>query len=167
MVFEQQHVFGFHVAVDDALTVCVVEGPRELLHHPARVAQGQRALADQSGAERFTRDERHHEVEQPAGFTRIEEGQDVRVVEACEDLDFAIEAVDADRGRHFRAHHLDRDVARVPDVTRAIDDRHGALAEVADVAIPAGQCLVETLNDVGHGEAKEMGHGADVRRSSS
>ncbi len=41
MVFEQQHVFGFHVAVDDALTVCVVEGPRELsLRAPTYVAEG-------------------------------------------------------------------------------------------------------------------------------
>ena len=68
-----------------------------------------------------------HDVEQEAvGLARVEQRQDVGMLEIGGDLDLGQEALGADDGGELGAEHLDRDVAVVAQVVGEVDRRHAA-----------------------------------------
>ena len=134
--------------MDHALAVGVVERGGDLAREPERLVHRELPLADQPGAERFAGDERHHVVEQAVGLARVDQRQDVRVLQVGGDLDLGQEPLAADHGGELGVQHLDGDLAAVPQVLGEVDDGHAALADLAVEAVAVGQ---------GRGEAVRRG----------
>ena len=83
----------------------------------------------------------HDEVEQLAGRARIEQRDDVRVIEAGDDLDLAQEALATDRRRDLRLQDFDRDAPPVLDVVGEIHGGHAAGADLGVDAVAIGEDL--------------------------
>src|SRR6266566_7282884 len=75
-------------------------------------------LPQEQRAERLPLYERHDIVQQPVGFTAVEQRQQVRVLEMCRDLDLGEEALDAKHCAELRIEHLQGDGAVMTDVVR-------------------------------------------------
>jgi hypothetical protein len=79
------------------------------------------------------------------GLARIEQRQDVRVVEPGGDLDFASEAAGTELGDQLGAKDLDRYLAPVLEVIGEVHRRHPTAAELplhrVPVREPAGDLL--------------------------
>ena len=149
----QQDVLGLDVAVDHALPVGVVERRGHLGGDPDGVGDGELLLAVEPVAQRLAVDERH-DVEQVAvGLARVEQRQDVRVLEVGGELDLGQEALGADHGGELGAQHLERDAAVVADVLGEIDGRHAAGADLTVQAIAVRQGGLEPAEQFGHGLA--------------
>ena len=71
---------------------------------------------------------RHHVIDEAAGLARVEERQDVRVLQVCGDADFAQEPLDAEQRRELGFQHLERDVAVVLQIARDVHGGHAAHA---------------------------------------
>src|SRR5439155_3511937 len=85
-----------------------------------------------------------------ATLARVQQRQDVGVLELGRGLDLPREPIAPERGGQLGAQHLDRDLAMVLDVEGKIDGRHPARAKLALYAVAAGQRLRHTLESVGH-----------------
>ncbi len=104
----------------------------------------------QPGAERLTFDEGHHIIEEAVGLARIDQPQDVRMLQAGGGLDLAEEALAADDGRELGVEDLDGDLAAVLQVLGEVDRGHAALAELALDAIAVAQGRRESGLGVRH-----------------
>jgi hypothetical protein len=135
----QEHVLGLEVAVDDPARVRVVERVGQLTHQTRGLGRVEGAVAVEPRAQRLARHERHDEVEQPGGLTRVEERQDVRVLQPCDEPDLAQEAVSAEGGRELREEHLDRHLALVSPVARQEDARHPAAPHFTGELVSVGE----------------------------
>ncbi len=100
----QQDVLGLDVPVDDAVAVGIVERARDLGGDPDRVVDRQLLLPDKPVAQRFAFDERHRIEEKAVGFARVEQRQDVRVLEVGGGSDLAQEPLGADHGGQLGPH---------------------------------------------------------------
>ncbi|MEO8333641.1 MAG: hypothetical protein ABI664_01625 [bacterium] len=60
---------------------------------------------------------------------RVEQGQNVRMLQSRRDVDLLLNARCADRRRQILAQHLDRDISRMPEVVGEIDGGHSARAD--------------------------------------
>src|SRR3970040_1019661 len=74
--------------------------------------------------QRLTLHVRHHIVEQAAGLSRVEQRQDVRMLELGGDLDLTQEPRAADRRAEILLQHLDRDLTVVLEVLGEVHGRH-------------------------------------------
>ena len=146
----QQDVLRLDVAMDHALAVGVVEGGRDFPGEPQRVVHRELPLPAQPGPERFPGDVGHHVVEQAVGVTRVDQPQDVGMLEVGRDLDLGQEALPADHGGELGMQHLDGDLAAVLEVFGEIDGGHAPLSQLALEAIPVGQGRGETGGGIGH-----------------
>src|SRR5262249_17043424 len=99
----------------------------------------ERAFAGEPAPERLALDVRHDVIEEPTGFTRVVQWQDVRVSELGRDLYLAQEARAADRFRQLRPQHLNRDLAMVLEVLGQVDRSHAPLAQHALDVVPVCQ----------------------------
>ncbi len=109
----QEDVLGLDVAVDDAVLVGVLQRVGDLASDTERIVDGKLLLALEPVAERFAVDERHHVEHGAVDGARVEEREDVRVLQIRGGLDLRQEAVGADDGGELVPEHLDRDVAIV------------------------------------------------------
>ena len=128
----EQNVLGLDVAVDDALLVRIAKRVVHLEGDRDRVFDGQHSLAIQAIAQRLALHERHHIVEQIAGDARVEQPEDVGMLQLRGESDLALEPLAAERRGELRHEHLDRDFAIVLDVVREIDGGHSATTKLAD-----------------------------------
>lgn len=80
--------------------------------------------------------QRHHIVEQSIAVSRIEERQDVRMLQFRGGSDLSQKPLAAQRRAQFGVQHFDGDAAVVIEIVREIDSRHPAGAELAFDAIP-------------------------------
>ena len=147
----EQRVLRLDVAMDDALAVRVVERRGHLPREPERLVHRELPVAAQPGAQRFPGHVRHDVVEQPVGLARVDQPEDVRVLEIGGDLDLGQEALAAEDGGELGVEDLDRDLAAVLQVLGEIDRGHAALAQLAHEAIAVGQGRREAGGWVGHG----------------
>jgi hypothetical protein len=161
----QQDVLGLDVAVDDAALVGVVEGGCDFLGEADGVGDGELLLAGEAVAEGLAFDVGHDVVEELGADAtrsfaalrmtkvrgaRVEEGQDVGMLQVRGGLDLAEEALGADDGGEFGAEDLDGDLAVVLEVVGEVDGGHAALAELALEAVAVGQGGGEADGDVVH-----------------
>ena len=147
----QQDVLGLDVAVHHAVPVGVVERAGHLGGDPDRVGDGELLLAVEPVAQRLALDERH-DVEQVAvGLARVEQRQDVRVLEVGGELDLGQEPLGADHGGELGPKHLERHPPVVADVLGQVDGRHAAGADLAVEAIAVRQGGLEPAEQFGHG----------------
>ena len=122
----QQHVLRLHVAVHDAVAVRVLERVRHLARELQGDVHGQAPLAREPRAQRLALDEGHDVPQQPARAPRVEQREDVRVLQRRGDADLLEEPLGADGGGELLAQHLDRDAAVVPQVAREVHGGHAA-----------------------------------------
>ena len=146
----EQDVLGLDVAVDHAVAVGVAQGAGDLGRDPDDVGDRKLLLAPEPVAQRFALDERHHVVRSAADLARVDEPEDVGVLQVGDGLDLAEEPLGADDGREVGAEHLDGDLALVAEVVGEVDRGHAALAELALDAVAVGENGAEALDGVGH-----------------
>ena len=79
---------------------------------------------------RLALDERHDVVEQAVAAARVEQGEDVGVLEFGGDPDLAEKAIAAEGGGELGQEHLDGDLTIVADVVGEVDDGHAAPTEL-------------------------------------
>ncbi len=72
---------------------------------------------------------RHHVKQERVRLARVEERQDMRMLEVRRRLDLGQEPLGSDDGSQLRLQDLERDLPLVLDVVREIDRRHPALTE--------------------------------------
>ncbi len=89
----QHHVLGLDVAVQNVLPVGVVERRRDCAGVVQRLVDGELLLAIESLAKGLALDIRHYIVEESLHFTRIEERQNVGMIEPRGDFDLTKEPV--------------------------------------------------------------------------
>ncbi len=139
----QQDVLGLDVAMHHTLCVRVVEGAGDLSCNRERVVKRELALPRQPRAETLAAHVRHYIEERAVGASRVNECQNVRVVEPRGDPDLREKSVGADGGGEVGAEHLECDIAIVLDVASQVDRRHSAGTDFTLDAIPPGQHLGE------------------------
>ncbi len=136
----QQDVLGFDVPVDDALPVGIVERARDLDREPDRFVDGKFLLAGEAIPERFARDEGHHIVEEAVNLSRIEQREDVGMLEVRGGSDFGEESLAPDHRREFGAEEFESHVAIMTEVAGPIDGGHAAGAELVGNQVSVTQC---------------------------
>jgi len=133
----EQDVGRLDVAVDDTLPVRIVQSLGHVGRNAHRLVHRKLVLAVELLPQALALHVRHHVEEEAVGLARIEEGQDVGMLEVGGGLDLGQEALGPhDRGE-LRLQHLERDVAIVPHVAREVDRGHPALSELALDAVAA------------------------------
>ena len=145
----QQDVLRLDVAVDHARLMRVRECRGHVAHDRQRVGKRQLHLALEPVPQRLARHERHDEVEQVAAAARVEEWNDVRVLERTRDGDLALEPFHADRGRQIGIDDLHRELALVPQVARVVDSGHAAAPELVAEHVVRSEQLLKSAQVVG------------------
>ena len=141
--------------MDDPLAVRVGEGVRYLPEDGQRGRDRQLVLALEASPERFPGDVGHHVVEEPVPLSGIDETEDVRMLEPRHDTDLAQKAIRPHRRGQLRAHHLDRDLSVVPEVSREEDTPMPPLHLVLD-RIPVAERRREPAYDVVQSKSPEL-----------
>ncbi len=163
----QQDIARLDVTVNHAGVVGDLERARYRNRDPQRLVHRKLGLALDARAEGLALDVRHHVEEEAVRLTRIEERQDVGVLEVGRGLDLGQEALRAYDGREFGLENLDGDLAVVLEVLGQEDRGHAAFAELALNDVTVGQCRVQAVDgDMAHGQALHMGD-VDVKMGSS
>ena len=155
----QQDVLGLDVAVDDAVAVRVVERRGDLGGDAHRVGHRQLLFAADPVADGLALDERHHVIEEAVGVARVDEPEDVRVLQVGGGLDLGEEALGADHGAEFGTQHLDRHLAVVLDVVGQVDGGHAAGAELALEGVAVGERVGQLGRNHGHDKDLPQGSG--------
>ncbi len=97
----------------------------------------------------------HHVVEEPAGFTRVDEGEDVGVLEARGEMDLGEEPLGAHGGGQLGAEDLDGDVALVLQVVGPPDRGHPALAQLPLQDVAVREDSLQAIQGIVHGRTPE------------
>jgi hypothetical protein len=165
----QEDVLRLDVAVDHALAVRVVERGRDLPGEPERFLHRKLPVAHEPGAERLAGHERHDVIEETIGLPRVDQPEDVRVLQIGGDLDLGEEPPAAEQGGELGVEHLDGDLAAVPQVLGEVDDGHAALADLSVETVALGERDLQTVEQLGHGlagvgEERKMGAGKAARQ---
>ena len=146
----QQDVVGLDVPVHHALLVGRRQGGADGADDGERAGQREGRLAQEQVAEVLALHVRHGEPEEVAHLARVEDPQDVRVLEPARHADLALEPVLADGARELGVQHLEGDVAAGGEVVREVHRRHAALADLALEAIAVLEGVGQFLRDVAH-----------------
>jgi hypothetical protein len=141
-----ENVGRLDVPVDDPLAVGIVQGIGHVLGNAHGVGHAELPLPVQLLPQRLSVDEGHDVVEKAVRLARVEEGQDVGVLEVRGRADFGQEPIGPDDRRQFRAQYLDGDLAVVANVVGEIDRGHAALAQLTLDALAALQGGVEAID---------------------
>ncbi len=141
----QENVLRLDVAMDDAAAMGIVEGTRHLGGDAHGVGDRELLVANEAIAEGLALDEGHDVEEDRSSLrvgiagTRVEERENVRVLEVGGGLDLREEAFGADDGGEFGAEDLDGDGAIVLQVVRQVHRGHAALAKLALDPVAVGE----------------------------
>ena len=139
MAATQENVLRLDVAVHDPLVVRVREGIGDLAGDPEGVLERKLLFAVDSRPQRFTLHVRHHIVEHPCRFARIEQREYVGMVQSGGEGDLAKKALGAERPSQLRLEHLEGDGTIVLQIMGAIYRGHSAPADFVTHAIALSQ----------------------------
>ena len=141
LAFLDEDVLRLDVAVDEALAVRIVERTRHLLRDGDGFVEAKLVFAIQLVAQGFAADIGKDVVEESVGLARVDEGEDVRMIELRGDLDLGEKALAAEDGAEFGAEDLERHLAIELAVAGEVDDGHSAGAKLSldDVAVIEGR----------------------------
>ncbi len=117
---------------------------------PHRIVDTELFLAVEFVPLRLAVDERHDVIEERIGLSRIEEREDVRVLEIGGRLYFLDEPLGTQDRREFRPQHFHRHLAVVFQVFGEIDRSHAARTQLFSDGIAVGECVFEAVEGVGH-----------------
>mmetsp|Transcript_1032 Transcript_1032/g.2653 ORF Transcript_1032/g.2653 Transcript_1032/m.2653 type:complete len:498 (+) Transcript_1032:624-2117(+) len=163
VVQHRQQVGRLHVAVDDALAEHIAQRHRALETEFDDLVQGQQAVAAAEMLQRDARHILHHQIGRRIFRDRIEDGDDVGMVQSpgqrrlgTEEAAAEVAAGGVGRGCPG-AHALDRDLLALEGVTREKDVAGRALTEALEhqVASDMGRQIV---GKSGHGGHDTGGH---------
>jgi hypothetical protein len=132
------------------VAVGVVQGVGHLGGDPDGVGHRQLLLPIEALPERLALDERHHVEQEAVGLARVEQGQDVRVLQVGGELDLGQEALGPDHGCELGAQELQGDPAIVAEIMCQVDGGHAAGADLALDAVAVGQRGLQTAERLGH-----------------
>ena len=121
------------------MPVGVVEGRRHLGRDPERLGHWQLAIAFQPSPQRLALDIGHDVKGGPVDLARIEQWQNVRVLEVGGGSDLGQEAGRPDHGGQLPAEDFEGDAPLVAEVVGEVDRRHTPLAELPLDAVAVGQ----------------------------
>ena len=142
-----QNVVGFQVAMDDALRVRGVESARDLPRQ-CEHRVGRHGRPRQTAPEGLTLKQLRHEVWLLAVEDGVEDGDDVRMVQAARRARLALEALHTVRvAREFRRQQLDGHDAVEHVVTRRVDDPHPPGPQAIENLVPAYATAARQLHD--------------------
>ena len=143
----QKDVCRLDVAVQHAVLVRVVHGPRDFGQQFGGLARGQRLAAKAPGEVRPIH-EPHREVVLPLVLSHVEHRDDVRMIQPCDCLRLAIEALDKIARREGPGQkHLEGDYALEADLTRLVDHAHPASGDFLQQLVVAEQPGVRCAGD--------------------
>ena len=126
-----EEVLGLEVPVEDAAGVAEAHGGDELLEVAARVVLPESALGD-AGEELAAADELHDEVDLSLGGHDLEQVHDVRVADAAQHGDLALDVRDEPAlDGLLLVEHLDGNAVPGADVPREVHLREGAVPQEA------------------------------------
>ncbi len=148
----QQDVLGFDVAVDDPPPVRVIQCAGYLGGQPHRVLERELLLAVQAIAQRLSFDEGHHIPEQAVGFARIDQPEDMGMLQVGGGLDLPQKPLGPDHRGELGLEQLEGHPPIVPDVLGQVHRRHPTRAELALDAVAVGQGRHQAGRDVRHGK---------------
>jgi hypothetical protein len=143
----QQDVLGLDVAMDDAVPMRVVEGARDFGCDAHGVAYWKPWLSRNSLSQRLAVHERHHVKQRAVGLSRVEERQDVRMLQLRGRADLLEESIGAEQRCQIRMQHVQGDAAIVPDIVREPDRGQASGAELALDDVSVAQRLREASVD--------------------
>ena len=158
----QHDVLGLDVAVDHPVPVGIVEGAGDLGREPDGVGDGQLLLAGEPVAQALALHERHDVIRGPMDLARVDQAENMGVLQVGDGLDLAEEPLGPDHGRELGPEHLDGDLAGVPKVLGEVDRGHAPRPELALDAVAVGQSCGEAREGVGHGPQVTCGCGRRV-----
>ena len=156
VVPEDQHIVGLDVAMHDAARMRVRERVRDITQNAHCLVRGEFAVPRQPRAQRLALHERHRVVEQVARLAGRMHGHDVRMLQRCDELNLAAEAVDVHRCRHFRRQHLDHDLTAERRFLRHEHVRHPAAAKLALDPIAVAERGLQPFGEVLHHECSAL-----------
>ncbi len=126
-----EHVARLHITVHQAAGVRLIQGRRHLADDVRHARRWQRALAIEQRAQVLPGDVTHRDEQAPVRLARVEDGNDVRMIDGrggphlpAEPL--AERRVPGELGRQ----DLQRHRPAQPRVERTVDDRHPAAADL-------------------------------------
>jgi hypothetical protein len=105
-------------AVNHPVSVRVVERARHRCRDPHSLIRRELALAPQPATQRLPFDVGHHVEEEAFGFPRVEERQEMRVLQVGRELDLSEESLPAQHSPQLRAEHLECDLSVVAKMWR-------------------------------------------------
>ena len=133
------------------MAVGVVERVGDLAGDPYGLVHRELLLARQPDAEALALDVRHDVEDEAVGLARVEQRQNVGVLEVGGGLDLGQEPLGAEDGGQLGTEHLERHLAVVAHVVGEIDGGHAALAHLALEAVAVGQGGAQVRERLGHG----------------
>ena len=116
--------------MDHPVFVRVLERTGDLRGKSHRVVHGKLVLTVDPIPERLSLHERHHVEEEAVRLARIEQRQDVRMLEVGCRLDLGQESLGPDHRGQLGLEDLQRDLSLVFEVVGQVDRRHAALTEL-------------------------------------
>src|SRR5436309_9658851 len=152
--------------MDHVMAMSVGQGTRHLPSDLSGVVDGELSLSVESVPQGFSLDVWHDVVEEAVGFPRIVEGQDVWVSESRGDLDFAYEALGAERRGELGPQHLDCDGAMMLEIPAEIHRSHPTATEFVLDCVTPDEGGSQAGEQVGHGRAPDpiLGAGTNARQ---
>ena len=135
----EHDVFGLDVAMHEVVLVRVAERVAHLEDQADGLLHREPVLAHQPLAQRFALHERHDVVEQAIRRARVDERENVGMLQPREDADLAQEPLGAGERGELAAEHLDGDGTLVPHILGVHDDRGAAPRGDAQESIPVGE----------------------------
>jgi hypothetical protein len=144
--------------MDDALLVRVREPRQHLSHDVERARHFEPPLLDEDLVEAAPAHELHDDEGLVPVQPEVDDGDAMRVLQACHHLGLAFEALLA---LHLvaqrRVHDLDRDGAVEVEADRAIDDAHRAIGDPLDDLVPAIDHLATEIAHATNLSARDVG----------
>ena len=135
-----QNVLWLYVSVNHIVAVGVVESACDSLGDLNAFLYSQLLLPIELIAQRLALDVWQHVVEERVGFSRIEQRQNVGMLQVGGDLNLLEEPLGAQHGGQLGPEDLDRHFSVVFEVLGEVDRGHAARAEffLDDVAVSEG-----------------------------
>ena len=147
----EQDIFGLDVAMNDVVAMRVVQRVGHFSRDPDGLVDAELRFPVQLLPQRFPLDVRHHVIKERVGLARVEQRQDIRVLEARRCRDLLHEPFGPEDGGEFGAQHLHRNLAVVLQVLGEVDGRHAAFAQMALDPVAVGEGGGEAGRDLSHG----------------
>ncbi len=162
-----ENVLRFQIAMDHARRMGMGQGIGDVPQQPDGFRNGQRAIPDESLSKRLAGHIRHHVVEQPVDFTRVDQCQDVRVREARGNPDLNEEACGANPCGDSGLQDLENHFPVVLCLVATKHCGHATCTQSLFNHIPPRECLTEATLQVlvlerGDGTIEQTS--AEVRR---